>query len=143
MIRRLGPHRQGILIPYNGSVAFCAFDEKTQGTPIAKKVDGKILSVMMKFVTSIRQERIPDFVFIHRVRNVALRYHLADLGCLESLFITRFASQSSSPTKFRKVSMVTARPSIVHTMDRSERVSGCRVRRPTPPPRGAWSPAVC
>ncbi len=27
--------------------------------------------------------------------------------------------------------------------DRSERPSGCRVRRPTPPPQGAWSPAVC
>jgi hypothetical protein len=84
MIRRLGPHRQGILIPYNGSVAFCAFDEKTQGTPIAKKVDGKILSVMMKFVTGIRQERIPDFVFVHLVRDVALRYHPTDPGCLES-----------------------------------------------------------
>jgi hypothetical protein len=84
MIRRLGPHRQGILIPYDGSVAFCAFDEKTSGTSIAAKVDDQILSVTMKFVTSIRQERIPDFVFIRPVRDATLRYHPADPSCLES-----------------------------------------------------------
>ncbi len=83
-IRHLGPHCQGILIPYDGSIAVYAFDEKTSGTPIAEKVDGEILFVRMKFVTSIRQERIPDFVFVRLVRNVALRYHLADLGYLES-----------------------------------------------------------
>jgi hypothetical protein len=47
-------------------------------------VDGEILSVAMKFVTGIRQERIPDFVFVHPVLNVALGYHPVDPGSLES-----------------------------------------------------------
>jgi hypothetical protein len=72
------------LIPYDGSIDVYAFDEKTSGTPIAEKVDGEILSVTMKFVTGIRQEKIPDFVFVHPVRNVALKYRPVDPGCLES-----------------------------------------------------------
>jgi hypothetical protein len=47
-------------------------------------VDGEILFVTMKFVTGIRQDGIPDLVFVRPVRNVALHYHPADPGCLES-----------------------------------------------------------
>jgi hypothetical protein len=83
-IRRLGPDRQGILIPYDGSIVVCAFDKKTSGMLIAKKVDGEILSVTMKFVTGIQQEKIPDFIFVRPVCNVALRYHPADPGYMES-----------------------------------------------------------
>jgi hypothetical protein len=42
------------LIPYNGSIVVRAFDEKTSGMSIAEKVDGKILSMMMKFVAGIQ-----------------------------------------------------------------------------------------
>jgi hypothetical protein len=72
------------MILYDGSIAVSAFDEKTSGTSIAEKVDGAILSVTMKFITGIRQQGIPDFVFVRLVRNVALRYHPTDPGCLES-----------------------------------------------------------
>ncbi len=41
------------LIPCNGLIVVCAFDKKILGMPIAKKVDNKILSMMMKFITSI------------------------------------------------------------------------------------------
>jgi hypothetical protein len=72
------------LIPYDGSIVVYAFDEKTSGTPITEKVDGEILSMTMKFVMGIRQERIPDFIFVCPVHNVALGYHSVDPGCLES-----------------------------------------------------------
>jgi hypothetical protein len=74
-IRRLRPQRQGVLIPYDGSIAIRAFDEKSSGPPVAEKVDGEILCMAMKFVTSIRQKRIPNFVFVRHVFNVALNYH--------------------------------------------------------------------
>jgi hypothetical protein len=69
------------------TIGFFRSSESTeirQGCAIAKKVDGKILSVTMKFVTGIRQERIPDFVFVRPVRDVTLCYHPGDPGCLES-----------------------------------------------------------
>jgi hypothetical protein len=47
------PNCQGILIPYNGSIIVYVFDKKILGMPIAKKVDSKILSMTMKFITSI------------------------------------------------------------------------------------------
>jgi hypothetical protein len=52
-IRLLCPQPQGILIPYDGSIAVRAFDEKSSGAPIVGKVDGEILSVVMKFITGI------------------------------------------------------------------------------------------
>jgi len=83
-ICRLGPQRQGILIPYDGAITVRAFDEKSSGAPIAEKVDGEILSVAMKLVTGIRQERISDFIFVRPVLNVALGYHLVYPSRLES-----------------------------------------------------------
>jgi hypothetical protein len=72
MIRRLCPQCQGILIPYDGSIVLRAFDEKPSCTLIAEKVDGEILSVAMKFVTGIRQEKIHDFIFVRPVLNIPL-----------------------------------------------------------------------
>jgi hypothetical protein len=43
MINCSCPHCQGILIPYNGSIIVCAFDKKTFGMLIVKKVDNNIL----------------------------------------------------------------------------------------------------
>jgi hypothetical protein len=34
--------------------------------------------------TGIRQERIPDFIFVRHVLNVALHYHPVDPDCLDS-----------------------------------------------------------
>jgi hypothetical protein len=78
------PHCQGIFIPYDGSIVVCAFDKKSSSKPIGKKVDGQILSMTMKFITGIRQERISNFVFIHLVDDVAFRYHPTDPSRLES-----------------------------------------------------------
>jgi hypothetical protein len=61
-----------------------AFDKKTSGMPIVEKVDGKVLSVTMKFIAGIRQERISDVVFVRLVNDVASSYRLTDLGRLES-----------------------------------------------------------
>ncbi len=52
--------------------------------PIVEKVDGKVLSVTMKFIAGIRQERISDVVFVRLVNDVASSYRLTDLGRLES-----------------------------------------------------------
>jgi hypothetical protein len=78
------PHCQGVEIPQDGSIVARAFDEKTSGVPIAEKVDGKVLSVTMKFIAGIRQERISNVIFIRLVDDVASSYHLTDLSCLES-----------------------------------------------------------
>jgi hypothetical protein len=83
-ISRLCPHCQSIFIPYDGSIVICAFNNKSSSKPIGKKVDGEILSMTMKFITSIRQERISNFVFIHPVDDVAFRYHPTNPGRLES-----------------------------------------------------------
>jgi len=84
MIGRTCPHCQGIWIPYDGSIVAYAFDKKTSSMPIAEKVDGKVLSVTMKFIACIRQERISNIVFVRLVNDVALSYRLTNLGCLES-----------------------------------------------------------
>jgi len=52
-IGRPHPHCQGILIPYDGLIVVYAFDKKTSSMSIAKKVDGKILSMTLKFITGI------------------------------------------------------------------------------------------
>jgi hypothetical protein len=53
MVGRSCPHCQGILIPYDGSIIVRTFDKKTPNMPIAKKVDGKIPSVTIKFIVGI------------------------------------------------------------------------------------------
>jgi hypothetical protein len=54
------------------------------GVPIAKKVDGKVLFVTMKFIAGIRQERISNIIFVRLVDDVASSYRLTDPGRLES-----------------------------------------------------------
>jgi hypothetical protein len=83
-IGRACPHCQGIWISYDGSIVARAFDKKTSGMPIAEKVDGEILFMTMKFITSIQQERISNIVFIGLVNDVALNYCLTNPSRLES-----------------------------------------------------------
>ncbi len=78
------PHRQGIRIPQDGSIIARAFDKKTSGMPIAENVEGKVLSVTMKFIAGIRQERISDIIFVRLVDDVASSYRLTNPGRLES-----------------------------------------------------------
>jgi len=73
------PHRQGIRIPQDGSIATRVFDKKTSGMPIAGKVDGKVLSMTMKFIVSIQQERISDVVFVRLVNDVASNYAIISI----------------------------------------------------------------
>jgi hypothetical protein len=49
-----------------------------------EKVDGKVLSVTVKFVIGIRQEKISNVIFVRLVDDVASSYRLIDLGRLES-----------------------------------------------------------